>query len=216
MTYALRAGVKKQGDRSHTRGARGRGPPGDGVRDLGGILVGCPGKSRESESRSSARLPLWLPPRWSYALTVQDRDATPDDELEASLARYTASAAEWARVQAESGPSIIAAVRDYLAALPVEGESLDRAQSTGPDDQGALVALGNLAERSRGLGELAQIQSLALLAAVVRWFSSESGRSEAEILDTLESPFREGEDETLAAIQQVEQSLHDSAHDKGE
>ena len=95
MTYALRAGVKKQGDRS---------------RDLGGILVGCPGKSRESESRSSARLPLWLPPRWSYALTVQDRDATPDDELEASLARYTASAAEWARVQAESGPSIIAAV----------------------------------------------------------------------------------------------------------
>jgi len=54
-----------------------------------------------------------------------------------------------------------------------------------------------------------QVQSVTLLAVVIRWFSTESGRSEEEILERLEKPYLDSSDQGLNIIQQVSENLRD-------
>jgi hypothetical protein len=54
-----------------------------------------------------------------------------------------------------------------------------------------------------------QVQSVTLLANVIRWFSMESGRSEEEILERLEKPYLKSRDESLSRLQQNIKSFRD-------
>jgi hypothetical protein len=55
---------------------------------------------------------------------------------------------------------------------------------------------------------LSQYQSLALLAATIRWLSTESGRSETEILEVLAANFRYDEDQWQQELNNVLARVH--------
>jgi hypothetical protein len=129
----------------------------------------------------------------------------PRDDVEAALVnKYMESVANFFQVQAEPAIKIIEAVREYLAALPGEDANPGPARKPASEER-ALLAYGKLIDRSRALtelGPLAQLQSLNMLAVVVRRLSDESGRSVTEILDQLRTGFTDFSD-TQSLIQRV-------------
>jgi hypothetical protein len=85
---------------------------------------------------------------------------------------------------ADTGLKVIQAVRELVTSFT--GPDADAAPALGED--GNLPTLGELTQNPNGF---AQYQSIAMLAATVRWFSAESGRSEAEILEGLASNYKQ-------------------------
>jgi hypothetical protein len=118
---------------------------------------------------------------------VQDDDETPADDLKGLLTEWAGAVSEVTRVTADTGTKVIEAVRELLTAFPMPSESPGPTQNTASGDQRSLSTAAELTQSPSGLS---QYQSLAMLAGIVRWFSRESGRSEAEILDGLAANFR--------------------------
>lgn len=138
---------------------------------------------------------------------MQDDDETPGDEHKDALMRYSESLSKSIRAQAGTTTKIIEVVRELLAAFPVETEGPGPAQNTALGDHSWLLAFGELAQKPTGLS---QMQSLSMLAAVIRWFSIESGRSEAEILERLAAPSEEFRDEIPSVIKQIVKDFRDT------
>jgi len=137
---------------------------------------------------------------------VQDDDETPADDQEALLTKYLEALSETIRVPADSATKIVEAVRELLAAFPMEGGSPGPAQDTALGAQRSLPAFSELTRNPSGLS---QLQSLSMLAAVVRWFSSESGLSEAEILERLGPDVQELREFHQSIIEYVTQDVRD-------
>lgn len=91
-----------------------------------------------------------------------------------------------ARMTHDSWTKIIQAVRELLSCSLVSGQSADQRSTTVSGGPEALPTLMELIQSPAGL---AQYQSLAMLASIIWWFSSESGHSEGEILDGLAAIF---------------------------
>lgn len=144
---------------------------------------------------------------------MQDDEQVPVDDLEHALSRYTQSLAKLIRVQTDTGTKIVEAVREFLHAIPVGGEDLDKEQIITPAGPTAAFALGRLVDNSAELGQLGQLQSLQMLAAVIRWFSIESGRSEAEILERLGECLSDFESFGRSIEADVTQSIRDIRRD---
>jgi hypothetical protein len=105
----------------------------------------------------------------------------------AELSRdWRARVSDQLRVTEESGTKIIQAVRELLSAFPLR-ENPGQDDTTGPGDQRTQPITTDLIQNPTGL---AQYQSLAMLAALIRWFSRESGRTEAELLEELAANYR--------------------------
>jgi hypothetical protein len=135
---------------------------------------------------------------------MQDDGATPADDLEALLTKYTEAISESTRVKADTGIKIIAAIRELLAFSPGD-ERPGSAQSTVPDNRRLPSTFAELTQNPSGLS---QLLSLSMLAAIVRWFSSESGRSEAEILEELAADLQGLRNFGQSVTQQITQDLH--------
>lgn len=83
---------------------------------------------------------------------------------------------------ADTGLKVIEAVRELVTSCT--GPGTDTAPP--PGEHGSLPTLSELTQNPNGV---AQYQSIAMLAATVRWFSAETRRSEAEILEGLASNY---------------------------
>jgi hypothetical protein len=133
---------------------------------------------------------------------VEDNE-TPDDELESDTKKYIESATKSINSQAEAGTRNIAMVRKLFAAFPVGTEESGSSEMT---------QLQKWADVFRELHEEpmskpCQVQSITLLANVIRWFSTESDRSEEEILEQLEKPYLESRDESLSRMRRATERL---------
>jgi hypothetical protein len=105
------------------------------------------------------------------------------------------------RAAEETWGKIIEAVQELLSLPPVLGGDADQQETlaarlaqahAGTGDAAESIGQGIWPSASELIGSptgLAQYQSLVMLTGVVAWFSKESGRSEAEILDRLRLDF---------------------------
>ena len=87
----------------------------------------------------------------------------------------------------DAGTKVITAVREILTSISMPGEGRGPTSTTTPGNVKAFATVGELTQNPDGM---TQYQSLALLAAIVRWFSRESGRSEEEILEGMAANYR--------------------------
>jgi hypothetical protein len=76
----------------------------------------------------------------------------------------------------EAGSVVLQAVRELLATFPMPGAE----PSPGPPSEGSY--LGQVIQES---SPATMYQSLAILAATIRWAAHETSRTEEEILDEL-------------------------------
>jgi len=90
------------------------------------------------------------------------------------------------RLTEESRTKVIQAVRELLSEFPMGRENPGQEDTSGPGDERTQPVTTDLIQNPNGL---AQYQSLAMLAALIRWFSRESGRTEAELLDELAASY---------------------------
>jgi len=90
------------------------------------------------------------------------------------------------RLTEESRTKVIQAVRELLSEFPMGRENPGQEDTSGPSDERTQPVTTDLIQNPNGL---AQYQSLAMLAALIRWFSRESGRTEAELLDELAASY---------------------------
>jgi hypothetical protein len=130
---------------------------------------------------------------------VQDKaEALGGDQ--AGLAReWRGRVTDQQRAAEESRTKIIQAVRELLSSFPMPTDSEGRpdtlsisweqarTHAAATSESGGQRTRPVLSDLTDGPNGLTQLQSLQMLAAVIRAFSQESGRPEAEILQKLEA-----------------------------
>jgi hypothetical protein len=136
---------------------------------------------------------------------VEDDNEISDEELEAASKKYIDSATRLINSQTKAGTRNIGLVRKLFAAFPSGTEEPEPSEMT--QLQKWADVFGELGEEP--MSKPCQVQSVTLLAVVIRWFSTESGRSEEEILERLEKPYLDSSDQGLNIIQQVSENLRD-------
>jgi hypothetical protein len=140
-----------------------------------------------------------------YAAGVEDENGISDEELDEAERKYTQSATNNINSQADAGTRNIEMVRKLLAAFPSPPEEPGLSDTT--HFQRWLDVFGELNDKP--MSKPCQVQSVTLLANIIRWFSMESGRSEEEILERLEKPYLKSRDESLSRLQQNIKSFRD-------
>jgi len=124
------------------------------------------------------------PMRQSVAVQEDDERSPGAPDAAAKSMQWRAAASE----AADTGTKVIEAVRELLTAFPMPGESRHTTPTRVTRDEGSPSAMVELTQNPSGMS---QYQSLAMMAGLVRWFSRESGHSEAEILEALEANYRD-------------------------
>jgi len=84
---------------------------------------------------------------------------------------------------ADSGMKVIEAVRELLSTFGPDSVI----QFSNPDGRLALPTVIELVQTPSGV---TQYQSLALLAATIRWAATETGRDESTVLEELTNNYR--------------------------
>jgi hypothetical protein len=109
---------------------------------------------------------------------VQDEAETHGSDLQGLAREWRKAVSDAVRLNDDIGLKVIEAVQELLSSFPIPSES------AGQDDTRSMVqkaqpAVLDLIQSPSGM---AQYQSLAMLAGIVRWASRETGRPEAEVL----------------------------------
>jgi hypothetical protein len=117
---------------------------------------------------------------------VQDGDG-PAANLESLIGESRRLAGDAQRVTDDAGTKVIKAVKELLTSFPTPGNEAGRQEGAPSSDRSTLSAI---TEMMQSPNDMVQYQSLAMLAATVRWFGRETGRSEDEILEGLAANYR--------------------------
>jgi hypothetical protein len=119
--------------------------------------------------------------------TVQDQIEACGDDLGELAREWRRGVSRAQRLNDDIGIKIIEAVRELLSSFPIPAENTGHGHTTGSIEREKEPMAMDLIRRPDGM---AQYQSLAMLAGMVRWASRETGRSEAEILEAMAANYR--------------------------
>jgi len=108
--------------------------------------------------------------------------ASGDDDLRALVREWRRAVPEAVDASDDSAALAIAAVRELASLFSALDEGAGKHGTTAPGGREVLSVAIDLIRRPAGL---ARYQALAMLAGAVLWFSRESGRPEAEVLDEM-------------------------------
>jgi hypothetical protein len=116
-------------------------------------------------------------------------DDTSTDELAALTEEYERAAETARQAQSEPARAVIASVRELLESFGASAaiSNIELPRSDGGNTGGPY--LPTFTGLVREPTALSQYQALAMLAACIRGWSQETGRSESEILDDLASNY---------------------------